>query len=75
MAGKPVDTTSAALAALEPFFDPGSAWSGASLEHFAFRALRELYPDLSVSQAYALLVAAKTVYGRRPFRAAAHRPS
>lgn len=65
MAGKPVDTTSAALAALEPFFDPGSAWSGASLEHFAFRALRDEHPELSTAQAYVLVVAAKRVYAAR----------
>lgn len=60
-----MDTTSAALAALEPFFDPGSAWSGASFEHFAFRALRDEHPELSTAEAYVLVVTAKAVYGRR----------
>lgn len=55
----------AAVAALEPFFDPGLCWSGAHLEHFAYRALRERYPELTTSQAYVIVIAARRLYGDR----------
>jgi hypothetical protein len=61
------DAFASAVAALEPFFDPGLTWSGAHLEHFAYRALRDLHPELTIAQAYVLVVAAKRLYtARRP---------
>lgn len=61
-AGAPVDEFASAVADLEPFFDPALTWSGGHLEHFAYRAVRELHPELTVAQAYVLVVAARRVY-------------
>jgi hypothetical protein len=62
----PVDPLASAVADLEPFFDPALTWSGGHLEHFAYRALRELHPELTVEQAYVLIVAARKWYSMRP---------
>ncbi|HEX5392135.1 MAG TPA: hypothetical protein VFW68_02585 [Rhodocyclaceae bacterium] len=53
---------------LEPFFDPANQWAGQSHEHLAFRALHEAFPELSSSQVFILVEAAKRVFasGRRP---------
>lgn len=51
-----------AYAMIEPFFDPASGWGGRSLEHLAFRVLRENFPQMSADQVHALIVAAHRVY-------------
>jgi hypothetical protein len=58
------DTASfaAAVLGLQPFFDRRLAWSGAHLEHLAYRALRERHPELTEGEAYVLIVAARTLY-------------
>jgi hypothetical protein len=63
--GAPRDEFASAVADLEPFFDPALAWSGGHLEHFAYRAVRELRPELTVAQAYVIVVAARRVYATR----------
>lgn len=50
---------------VEPFFDPAAGWAGHSLEHLAFRVIRENYPDLSSSEVHVLVVAAHRVYIER----------
>jgi hypothetical protein len=50
---------------VEPFFDPKNTWGGQSLEHFAFRVLRENYPDLSSEQIFVFVSAARRVYASR----------
>lgn len=47
---------------VEPFFDPNNTWGGQPLEHLAFRALREQYPDLSGDEAIMLITAVRRVY-------------
>jgi len=64
-AGAPVVAFASAIAGLEPFFDPALTWSGGHLEHFAYRALRELHPELTVAQAYVMVVAARRVFAAR----------
>ena len=64
-AGAPVVAFASAIAGLEPFFDPALTWSGGHLEHFAYRALRELHPELTVAQAYVLVMTARRVYAAR----------
>lgn len=64
----------AAFSMIEPFFDPAQGWGGQSLEHLAFRVVRENFPELSSEVVHALVVAAHRVYiVRRP--ASAHRLS
>ena len=50
---------------IEPFFDPDAGWGGRSLEHLAFRVLRENFPQLSSEDVHAIVVAAHRVYGER----------
>jgi len=55
----------AALELIEPFFDAKNSWGGHSLEHFAFRALRDHYPELSSDEIYVFVAAARRVYAER----------
>jgi len=50
------------FALLEPFFDPGNTWGGQSLDHLAFRVMRENYPDLSSGEVHVFVTAAKRLY-------------
>lgn len=47
---------------IEPFFNPDQGWAGHSLEHLAFRVLRENFPDLSGEEVHTIVVAAHRVY-------------
>ena len=47
---------------VEPFFEPNNTWSGQPLEHLAFRAVREQYPDLSGDEVIMLITAVRRVY-------------
>ena len=47
---------------VEPFFEPNNTWSGQALEHLAFRAVREQYPDLSGDEVIMLITAVRRVY-------------
>lgn len=55
----------AAFVMIEPFFDPAQGWGGQSLEHLAFRVVRENFPELSSEEVHALVVAAHRVYIER----------
>jgi hypothetical protein len=55
-----------AVAALRPFFDRQRTWSGSHLELSAYRALRDHHPELTVAQAYVIVLAARRVYAARP---------
>lgn len=48
---------------LQPFFDDANAWAGHTHEHLAFRALHELYPELSGEEILLMVTAAKRVLG------------
>ena len=48
-----------------PFFDPANSWNGQTLEHLAFRVMRENYPGISADEIYVFLSAAKRVYSER----------
>jgi len=57
---------------VETCFDPKQTWGGLPLEHFAFRMLREAYPQFSSQEARLLVGALLRVYSeRQPGRAAA----
>ena len=53
---------------LEPFFDPAKSWGGQSLEHLAYYALRDRFPELTKADVLILVMAAKRVFsvGSRP---------
>lgn len=54
-----------AYAMIEPFFDPAAGWGGRSLEHLAFRVLRENFPQMSADEVHAVIVAAHRLYINR----------
>lgn len=54
-----------AFAIIEPFFDPEQGWAGQSLEHLAYRIVRENFPGLDAEEVHALVVVAHRVYIER----------
>jgi hypothetical protein len=62
----------AAYLMIEPFFDASSGWAGHSLEHLAFRVLRENFPSLSSGEVHAIIVAAHRLYIDRNPSASSH---
>jgi hypothetical protein len=50
---------------IEPFFDPAQGWGGQSLEHLAFRVVRENFSELTSEEVHSLVVAAHRVYIQR----------
>ena len=63
-----------AYARVESCFDPKQTWGGLPLEHFAFRMLREAYPQFSSHETRLLVGALLRVYRERhanPARATA----
>ena len=50
---------------IEPFFDPSNQWGGKTLEHLAFRVMREHYPQVSSDEIHVFIEAAKRVYAER----------
>lgn len=50
---------------IEPFFDPAQGWGGHSLEHLAFRVVRDNFPELDSEEVHSLVVAAHRVYIER----------
>lgn len=50
---------------IEPFFDPDQGWGGKSLEHLAFRVVRDNFPELTSEEVHSLVVAAHRVYIQR----------
>lgn len=50
------------FALLAPFFDPNNSWGGTTLDHLAFRVIREKYPDLPQGDVHIFVVAAKRLY-------------
>ena len=51
---------------IEPFFDKSNSWGGHSLEHLAFRVVRENHPELTQEEVHQVVTAAARVYaGKR----------
>jgi len=50
---------------IAPFFDPANSWGNRTLDHLAYRSLRENYPDLSMEEVHVLVVAAQRIYAER----------
>jgi len=64
-----------AYARIEPCLDPRHGWNGQPLEHFAFRMLREAYPELTPQDARILVGAALRVWRERNPAAPAAQPA
>lgn len=47
---------------IEPFFDPKNTWGGHSLEHLAFRVVRDSHPELSQQEVHQVIVAATRLF-------------
>lgn len=63
-----------AFAMVEPFFDSEKGWAGPSLEHLAFRVVRENFSELSSADVHAIVVSAHRVYIVRHPDASDHLP-
>lgn len=63
-----------AFVMIEPFFDPAQGWGGHSLEHLAFRVVRENFPELTSEEVHTLVVAAHRVYIDRNPQTSDHLP-
>lgn len=50
---------------IEPFFDPKNTWGGHSLEHLAFRVVRDSHPELTQQEVHQVIVAATRVFHSR----------
>lgn len=59
------DLFDTAYAMIEPFFDPDQGWGGHSLEHLAFRVLRENFTELSSEEVHTVVVVAHRIYIER----------
>ncbi|WP_374502127.1 hypothetical protein [Zoogloea sp.] len=47
---------------IEPFFDPANAWNGQSLEHLAYRVVREQLPDIAPQDVQVIVSASTRIY-------------
>lgn len=47
---------------LAPFFAKENRWANTTLDHLAYRVLRENYPELSFEEVHVLVVAAHRVH-------------
>ena len=54
-----------AFVMIEPFFDPEQGWAGQSLEHLAYRIVRENFQLLRAEEVHLVVVAAHRVYIER----------
>lgn len=54
-----------AITLIEPFFAPENQWGSRSLDHLAYRTLRDRYPDMSYDEVHVLVVAARRVFASR----------
>jgi hypothetical protein len=47
---------------ITPFFAKENRWGNATLDHLAYRVVRENYPQLSFEEVHVLVMASKRVY-------------
>ncbi|THF62369.1 hypothetical protein E6C76_18805 [Pseudothauera nasutitermitis] len=47
---------------IAPFFARENRWGNATLDHLAYRVVRDRYPELSFEEVHVLVVASKRVY-------------
>lgn len=53
-----------ACARLAPFFAKENQWGNSTLDHLAYRVVRDHYPQLSFEEVHVLVVAARRVHTR-----------
>ena len=53
---------SEASALIAPFFAPENRWGNSTLDHLAYRVVRERYPQLSYEEVHVLVVASHRVH-------------
>lgn len=51
-----------AIERIRPFFDEGNSWGHGTMDHLAYRALHENYPNLSPLEVHVLVTAAKRYF-------------
>jgi hypothetical protein len=54
-----------AVALIAPFFEHDDDWGHGTLDHLAYRSLRNAFPQLSVTEVHVLVVAARRVYASK----------
>ena len=47
---------------IEPFFDPANAWNGQTLEHLAYRVVREQLPTIPPQDVQIIVSSASGMY-------------
>lgn len=47
---------------IAPFFAPENRWGNSTLDHLAYRVVREHYPELAFAEVHVLVVAAKRLH-------------
>ncbi|WP_079435321.1 hypothetical protein [Zoogloea sp. LCSB751] len=47
---------------IEPFFDPANAWNGQTLEHLAYRVVREQLPAIPPQDVQIIVSVATRIY-------------
>jgi hypothetical protein len=58
---------------ITPFFAKENRWGNATLDHLAYRVVREQYPELSFEEVHILVVASKRAYTELDAESAAGR--
>ena len=56
------DLVDKAYALIEPFLDPANAWNGQTLEHLAYRVVRENLPGIPPEDVQVVVSAATRIY-------------
>ncbi|MDT3668776.1 MAG: hypothetical protein ROZ37_00400 [Aromatoleum sp.] len=54
-----------ASALIAPFFAKENRWGNSTLDHLAYRVIRDRYPELSFEEVYVLVIASRRVYSAR----------
>lgn len=55
-----------ASALIAPFFAKENRWGNVTLDHLAYRVIRERYPELAFEEVHVLVVASRRLYARTP---------
>lgn len=51
-----------ASALIAPFFAKENRWGNSTLDHLAYRVIRDRYPELSFEEVHVLVIASRRVY-------------
>ncbi len=59
------DIFAEASALIAPFFAKENRWGNSTLDHLAYRVIRDRYPELSFEEVHVLVIASRRVYSAR----------